>query len=132
MESQKCTCLLVLWLCEGRVQKRSNGLCPLFCLGESCSPALVLMPDTSFPSCMSLVPFKPLPWCWSSEGVRLSKSIFESLERNCLGIQQFLPLTQTPMVFAARSCADLSSWHWNPGIGGLAWGWNSLFLRYPS
>ena len=30
-----------------RVQKRDNGLCPPFCLGESCPPALALMPDTS-------------------------------------------------------------------------------------
>ena len=43
-------------------------------------------------------------------------------KRNCLGLQKFLPLTQTPLVFAARSCRDLSSWHWNLGLWGLVWG----------
>ena len=38
-------------------------------------------------------------------------------KRNCLDLQKFLPLTQSLMVFAARSCRDLSSWHWNPGLG---------------
>ena len=34
-------------------------------------PLLILMPDTSVPPFMLLVPFKLLPWCWSSEGVRV-------------------------------------------------------------
>ena len=46
-------------------------------------------------------------------------------ERNCLGLQKFLPLTQSPLVFAARSCGDSSSWHWNSGLGRLVWGWDS-------
>ena len=41
----------------------------------------------------------------------------------CLGVQKFLPLTQSPLLFAARSYGDLSSWHWNPGLRGLVWGW---------
>ena len=40
-------------------------------------------------------------------------------KRNCLGLQQFLPPNQSPLVFAARNSGDLSSWHWNPGLG--AW-----------
>ena len=40
---------VALW---GRVQKRDNGLCLPFCLGEGCPAALTLMPDTSVPPCM--------------------------------------------------------------------------------
>ena len=42
------------------------------------------------------------------------------------GLQKFLPPTQSVLVFAARSCGDLFSWHWNislgwePGVGLLA------------
>ena len=53
-------------------------------------------------------------------------------KRNCLGLQKFLPLIQSLLVFTARSCGDLSSWHWNPELGSLVWGLDSLLLRYPS
>ena len=33
----------------GRAQKRNNGLCPPFCPGESCLPALTLISATSAP-----------------------------------------------------------------------------------
>ena len=32
----------------------------------------------------------------------------------------FLALTKSPLVSADRSYGDLSSWHWNPGVG--PWG----------
>ena len=51
---------------------------------------LTLMPDTSVSPFMSLVPFKLLSWCWSSEGVSLSKSMCGFFKRNCLDIQQFI------------------------------------------
>ena len=51
---------------------------------------------------------------------------------NCLGLQKFLPLTQSLLIFETIGCGDLSSWHWNHGLRGLVWGWDSLFLRYPS
>ena len=35
-----------------------------------------------------------------------------------MGLQKFIPLTQSALVFAARNCGDLSSWRWNPGLGG--------------
>ena len=66
----------------GRVQKRDNGLCPPSYLGESCPLALILMPDTSVSPCMPLVPLKLLPWCWSSEGVSLSKFIYVFFKKN--------------------------------------------------
>ena len=115
-----------------KVQKRVNGLCPPFCVGESCPPALALMPDTSVPFRMPLVPFKLLHQCWSSEGVILSKSVRGFFKRNRLELLKFLLLTQSPLVFAARSFGDLSSCPWNPGQGGLVWGWDALLLRYPS
>ena len=51
---------------------------------------------------------------------------------NCLGLQKFLPLTQSALVFEARSCGDLSSWHWNHGLGDVMWSRDSSVLRYPS
>ena len=50
------------------------------------------------------------------------------LKRNCLGFQKFLPLTQSLLGFAANSGGDLSSWHWNPGLGGLC-GTGTAHLR---
>ena len=58
----------------GRAQKRYNVHCLQFYLGESCPPALALMPSTSVPPRRPLVPFKLLPWCWSPEWVTLNKS----------------------------------------------------------
>ena len=106
------THLPALWLFSERVQKRDNGLCLPFCVGESCLPALALLADTSVPPCLSLVPLKLLHWCWSSEGVSLSKSMCGFFKRNFLGFQKFLPPFQSLLVFAARSC----------GTGTLLWG----------
>ena len=78
------------WLCVGRAQKRNNGLCQHFCLGESYPQALALMPDNSVPPPMSLVPFNMLPLHWSSEEVSLSKSVHGPFKRTCLGIQKFI------------------------------------------
>ena len=70
----------------GRAQKRDNGLCPPFFLGQNCPPAPDLMPDPSVPPCMPLVSFKLLHQCWSSEGVNLSKSVCGFFKGNCLGL----------------------------------------------
>ena len=51
----------------GGFRKRDNG--PLFCLGEGCPPAFILIPDTSLSSGMPQVPFKLLPQCWTTEGM---------------------------------------------------------------
>ena len=45
------------------------------------------------------------------------KSMCGFFRGNCLRLQKFLPPTQSPLDFAARSCGDLSSWHWNPELG---------------
>ena len=124
-------CLPAIWVSGYIAQKRNNCLCPSFCLEESCPPASILMPDTSVPFCMPLVPFKLLPWVLDSEGVGLIKSVLGFFKRNGLGLQKFLPPTQSPLVFAARNCGDLLSWHWNPGLGGLVWVWASSLLDVP-
>ena len=63
MESQiwhQLACCLVLW---AYVLERRQG------------PLLTLMPDTSVPPCIPLVPFNLLPPGWSSEGVSLSRCV---------------------------------------------------------
>ena len=78
--------------------------------------------------------FKLLPQCWSSEGVSLSGwiRVWGFFKRNCLGLHQFVSPAQSLLGFAARSCGDLFSWHWNPGLGHLVWGRHSSVPRYPS
>ena len=139
---------LACWLCEGRVHQGNNSLCQHFCLGESnpLHAGLALMTDNSVPPLMSLLPFKLLPQCWSSEGVSWSKSMCGPFKRNYLGLQKpSISLSLNPQwflqpgVFIASGYRDFSSWHWNPGLGGLVWGWGPSILmgvhpqlRYPS
>ena len=106
-------------LCGGTVQKRDSNLCLPFCLRESCPSALALMPDTSLsPSC---------PW-WSEaatlglelRGMTLSKFMCAFFMENCLGLQKFLPLTQSPLVYAAGSYGDFPALE--PWDGGACCG----------
>ena len=95
------------------------------------------------PWCQTLQFLPACHWCLSnfcpsadlvslpSDLVSLSKSVCGFFKRNCLGLQKFLLPTQSPLVSAARSCEDLSSWHWTPGLGGLVWSWDSWLPRYP-
>ena len=76
-----------------------------------------ILPATSVSSYMAPVPFKLLHWYWSLEGVSLCKSVCGLFKRNCLGLLKFLPLTQSLLIFTARSYGQLSSWHWKPGVG---------------
>ena len=104
-------------------ERSTKGQCPLF----------PLMPNTSVPPCIPLVPFKLPPWCWSSEGMSLNRWVRVWVpQEELLRVLQPPPLTQSPLVFTARSCGNLSSWHWNPGLGGLVWVWDYSLLRYPS
>ena len=93
------------------------------------------------PWCQPLQFLLVFHWClsscyssagWSSEGVSLNKSMCAFFKGNCLGLHKFLPLTQSPLFFSARSCGNWPSWHWNPGLGNLVWGWYSSLLRHPS
>ena len=114
------------WICgsvrAGRAQKMDNGLCQSFYLGESCSPVPALMPDTLVPSCMPLVLFKLLPWCWSSEGMSLSMSLCGFFKGNCLGLQKFLLPTQSPLFFCSSKLwglifLALQLWAGGSGVG---------------
>ena len=95
-------------------------------------PLLTLIPDSSVSPRMPLVRFMLLSWCWSSERMSLSESMCEFFKGNCLELQKFLLPAQSLLVSAARSCGDLSSWHWNPRLGDLMWTWDSSLPRYPS
>ena len=92
-------------------------------------PALTLMPDTSVSLCMPLVPCKLLSLCWSSEGVSLSKFRDGFFKKNCLGLQNYLPSTQPPLVIAAQKFGGLIFLALEPWDGELV-GWNSLLPRY--
>ena len=54
-----------------------------------------------------------------------------SLKGNWLGLQKFLPLTQSSLVFAARSYEGLFPDPGTLGWGHLVWGWDSSLPRYP-
>ena len=114
--------MVALWLCEGMVQKRDSSFCLPFCLRESCPPVCTLTQNTSVPPCVPLT-FKLLPQCWSSKGVSLNNFMCEFFKRNYLEIQQFFPLTQSLLVFAARSYGtylpDTGTLPWGPGVEPL-------------
>ena len=123
------------WLCGsvwGEFRKGTIASAHLSIWEKCCPPAAVLVPDTSGPPCMPVVPSKLLPLCWSSDGVSLSKSMCGFFRRNCLGLQQCLLLTLSLLVFAARSFGDLSVWHRKLRLGFLVWVCHSLLSRYPS
>ena len=74
------------------------------------------MPDTSVSPSMLLVPFSCHPSAGAQrEWVWVGESMYGLFKRNCLGLQEFLPPTQNALVFATRSCGNVSSWHWNSG-----------------
>ena len=62
------------------------------------------------------------PGNWSSEGVSLSKSCAGPLRGTAWDSQQFLPPTQSPLIFTARY-GDLSSWHWKRGLWAQCGAW---------
>ena len=126
------TGLLALWLCEAKVQKRDNGFCLPLRLKESCPLALALMPDTSVPPCMPLVPLKLLPQCWSSEGVSLSKSVCGFFKRNFLDSRSFFHCFNPCWFLQPEVMGTYLPGTGTLGWGGLVWGWDSLLPRYPS
>ena len=69
----------------------------------------------------------------SSEGVSSSKSVHRPFKRTFLGSRNICLLQpQYQLVFIARGYIDISSWHWDLGLGGQLCGWGPLLLRYPS
>ena len=68
-------------------------------------PVLTLIANNSVLPCMSLVTFKLLPQCWSSEWVSLSNSMCEPFNRNIWGSRSLcLIQPQSLLVLTARSC----------------------------
>ena len=124
------------WLCGSQgtgLRKGTMASVHFSVWKKALSPsAPTLMPDTSVPPCMPLVPLRLVPQCWSSEGMCMSKSLCGFFKGSCLGLQKFLTPIQSPLVFAARSYGSLPFWHWNPGLGGLVWGWDFSLPRYSS
>ena len=82
-------------------------------------------PPSSFPnarqfssSAMSLVPFKLLSQCWSSEGVSLSKFLCGPFKRNCLGLQKpFISFIHNPQWFLQPEVMGTCL----PSTGALVW-----------
>lgn len=99
---------------------KNNGVRQHFCLGESFpAPALVLTPDNSVPSHLSLAPSELLSRRWNSELASPIKSERRPFKRHSPRFRQrfSLPQPSSPAVFAAGSCGDFSCRHWNPGLG---------------
>lgn len=126
------------WLCAGRAHQRNMVSASTSVLEKAATAALVLMLDNLVSSCMSLVPFKLLSQPWGLEDVRLSKSMHRPFTRNCLGLQQPpSSWVSISVVFTTNSYGNFSFCPWNPGMGGLVWGWDlapqgrRLQRRYP-
>lgn len=66
-----------------------------------------------------------------SQGITSSKQVgcqqvnlYEGSLRGSPGTSIVFPFTGlNPCWFSVRCCGDLFSWHWNPGLGSLVWGW---------
>ena len=98
--------------CGGRVQKRDNCLCLPWCQTLQFLPAYHWCPSSCHPSAGS-----------QREQVWVGESVCGFPKRNCLGLQQPPPPTQSLLVYAARSCGDLfifpalEPWAGGPGVG---------------
>ena len=76
-------------------------------------------------------------WCLSSccpstgaQSEWVSVSLCGPSKRNTWDSRSLpLPQWQIPLFFTARRYGDFSSWHWNPGLGSLVWGWDPPFLK---
>ena len=109
------------WCCGGSIQKRDNSFCLLFYLGESCLPALALMPDTSIPPVCHL----HISSCYLSAGAQRER-VWESW---CVGsLSGFFGATEvsstnsTPAGFCSQNLWGLTflacgPWPLRPGVG---------------
>lgn len=120
------------WVCRlggGSANRRNNGFCQHLCLEESCPSSPQLKPNNSVCPYMFLAPFVLLPQCWNSEWVSPweSKSIWSSL-KGMPGPPIVLCLTrpQCLLVFTASRYGNFPSWHCNPVLGSLVWGWDLI------
>ena len=112
MESQMCTSLPALWR-EG--------------LDKGRWLLLALMPDTSVSPYITMVPFKLLPWCWSSEGVSLSMGF---LKVSAWGSGSFFHQLN-PTDFCSQKLWGLIFLAWNPGLGARCGSGTPYFCDIP-
>ena len=88
-----------------RTQQRGNGICSPWCQTLQSLPVYDWCPSSCHPGAGA-----QWEWVWVGE------SMCGFFNRNHFGLQQPLPPTQSPLVFA-HSFGHLSSWHWYPGVG---------------
>ena len=90
-------------------------------------PLLSLMPETSVPPFIPLVPFKLLPQCWSSrEWVWAGKSV-RGLRGTAWGSSSFFHKLNPHWFLQPEAMGT-----YLPGQGFLIWIWDSSLLRHPS
>ena len=118
--SKVCQTMLA-WLMESQIWHQLAGS-----VGEGLEkrqrPLLALSPDSSVPPCMPLVTFKPLSWCWSSEGVSLSRWVHVwVLYGELLGAPDVSSTDSIPTGFCSQKLwglifLELESWPGGPGV----------------
>ena len=120
-------------LCDSVGTQFSKGTMSSACLSvwEKADPSSCLDARQFSSSLYAMVPFKLLPWCWSSEEVSLSPCV-GSLRGTACDSRNFFHwlrphwFLQPDVVGTYLSCTE------NLGWGGLLWGWDSSLPRYPS
>ena len=121
---------LTCWLCGCMWGGLKKGTVASACLSV-CEKAVSQLP----PWCQTLQFLSVNHWCLSScypsAGVQREwvwVSLCGGSLRGMLWVPEVFSTDPTPTGFTGRSCGELSSWHWNPGLGV----YSEIFLRYPS
>ena len=119
--------------CRGRAQHRNKGFCQVLLSGIK-----LLLQSSSWSQTIQFLFICPshLSSCCSSTGVQ---SLWVCQQVNpCMGPLSGMPGTPdilcllqplSLLVFTVRNYRNISSWQWNPELGGLVWGLDHLFLR---
>ena len=114
----------------GRLRKGTTSSASTSVWEKSVPPTLILMPENSLPPCMSLVLFKLLAQCWSSEGVSASKSICRPCKRTAWDFRGSpFPSATIPAGFYSQKLGGLLFLVLEPWAGGLVWDHDPLLLR---
>ena len=107
----------------GDLRKRNNGLCQHFYPAESC-------PSQISPWCQTIQFLSICAWwilnCWPSAGAQSKWALWEELPGTTGAFHLTQP--QSSLVFTARNHGNISSWHWNPGLRGTVWNWDTSIL----
>ena len=104
-------------LCADSLEK-GQWLLPTFPSGNKIFPSSCFDARHFSSSLYTTGAFSGYPSCyWSSEGVNLSEFMHGFFKGNCLVVQKFLPLTQSPLVFHLEIMRTYFL-----GTGLLGWG----------